>query len=399
MQLKTILKVFLGILVKKSPKGYHVVTRKYPFIKNYLRFIFPQLDNEFFNNGTRTYWLLNDIKDFPKCKNPNCCNTLSHKNAIVTTGYGKGYCSITCEMNDEAHQEELRNIFQKKFNANSYPESKQFKAMMSDVAKHRTPEQKRAIILKRENSTIERFNVKNVLCRNSSVRAKFEAIMEKQYGSKHWNNQKKHAETVQQHKLKDPLYQDKINAKRKKTRAEKEKANPLYKKRILEKRHLTKQYKREIDPDYDAKRIRKTIETNRKRHGYDWPIQSPEIRHKMRKRYTYKSISFDSVPEIAYYIWLTDHCIKFTYHPDIRLIYYDKKMRKHYYEPDFLLEDTNRLEEIKNRYIMSITSAEKISCMVNNNVKIIYDEEYKKYIEYCKQKFNNQMWYLQFKNS
>ena len=34
-------------------------------------------------------------------------------------------------------------------------------------------------ILKRENSTIERFNVKNVLCRNSSVRAKFEAIMEK----------------------------------------------------------------------------------------------------------------------------------------------------------------------------------------------------------------------------
>ena len=103
MQLKTILKVFLGILVKKSPKGYHVVFRKYPFIKNYLRFIFPQLDNEFFNNGTRTYWLLNDIKDFPKCKNPNCCNILSHKNAIVTTGYGKGYCSITCEMNDEAH--------------------------------------------------------------------------------------------------------------------------------------------------------------------------------------------------------------------------------------------------------------------------------------------------------
>lgn len=59
-------------------------------------------------------------------------------------------------------------------------------------------------------------------------------------------------------------------------------------------------------------------------------------------------------------------------------------MRKHYYEPDFLIEDSNQLEEIKNRYIMSITSAEKISYMVNNNVKIIYDEEYKKYIKYCR---------------
>ena len=60
----------------------------------------------------------------------------------------------------------------------------------------------------------------------------------------------------------------------KEKRLELKKKKPIrcIKKRKQEKRHLTKQYKREIDPDYDAKRIRKTIETNRKRHGYDWPI-------------------------------------------------------------------------------------------------------------------------------
>ena len=103
----------------------------------------------------------------------------------------------------------------------------------------------------------------------------------------------------------------------------------------------------------------------------------------MRKRYIYMSIPFDSVPEIAYYIWLTDHGVKFTYHPNIRLTYYDKKNAKHYYEPDFLIKESNRLEEIKSHYIMSITSAEKIQCMADNNVQVIYDEIYKKYIEYC----------------
>jgi len=70
---------------------------------------------------------LNDINDFPKCKNLNCCKKLNHKNAIITTGYGSGYCSVKCEMNDAAHQDHLKEVFQREYGADSYPESDDFK--------------------------------------------------------------------------------------------------------------------------------------------------------------------------------------------------------------------------------------------------------------------------------
>ena len=161
----------------------------------------------------------------------------------------------------------------------------------------------------------------------------------------------------------------------------------------------TKSRNSEENPEYHARQINKTITTNQRRLGYNWPVQSPSIRSKMHKRYTYMSIQFDSAPEIAYYIWLTDNNIKFVYHPNMRLLYHDKNGNIHYYEPDFLITETNRLEDIKSRYVISTMSEEKMKCMIDNNVKIIDDEAYKKYIEYCRKKFKKAKWHLQFKNS
>ena len=95
MSLKLILRVFLGILVQKSPKGYHVVLKgqKYSFIKEYLNKLFPMLADKQYTVGTKIYWLLHDLHDFPRCKRHECERILT-RNALITTGYGAGYCSI-----------------------------------------------------------------------------------------------------------------------------------------------------------------------------------------------------------------------------------------------------------------------------------------------------------------
>lgn len=50
---------------------------------------------------------------------------------------------------------------------------------------------------------------------------------------------------------------------------------------------------------------------------------------------------FDSAPEIAYYIWLTDHNIDFEYHPMNKNMKFLIDGKEYYYEPDFLIKATN----------------------------------------------------------
>lgn len=106
----------------------------------------------------------------------------------------------------------------------------------------------------------------------------------------------------------------------------------------------------------------------------------------MRRKYTYNGIMFDSAPEIAYYIWLTDNNIQFKYHPSIRLSYYANG-KKHYYEPDFLILATNQLEDIKGDQFLKLTfiqrSKERMDCMKRNNVRLIFSNEYNLYMNYC----------------
>lgn len=49
-------------------------------------------------------------------------------------------------------------------------------------------------------------------------------------------------------------------------------------------------------------------------------------------------MKFDSIYEIAYYIWLIDHNIEFKYEPEIRITYlYEGK--DHVYMPDFIVNN------------------------------------------------------------
>lgn len=59
-------------------------------------------------------------------------------------------------------------------------------------------------------------------------------------------------------------------------------------------------------------------DTMLKRYGVKYSAQNHDIFIKMRRKYQFNGICFDSFPEIAYYIWLTDNNITFQYQPNIQ---------------------------------------------------------------------------------
>ena len=136
-------------------------------------------------------------------------------------------------------------------------------------------------------------------------------------------------------------------------------------------------------------------QTSIERYGVRVPIQAKPIGDKAHYKYTYNGIKFDSSYDLAFYIWLTDHGVDFTYNPPIQFTYtYDNKV--HLYNPDFQIGD--RLVELKGRQFFKNKNPNgpmvnpynhsqdalyeaKHQCMIDNNVEIIVDcSKYETYV-------------------
>lgn len=150
----------------------------------------------------------------------------------------------------------------------------------------------------------------------------------------------------------------------------------------------------------------KMKETMKERYGVENCMQNHNIFKKTKKRFYYKNITFDSIPEICYYIWLDDNNIEFEYQPDIDFTFEYDGLR--HYNPDFKVGDD--IVEIKGLHFFENKDPngkminpygrkdkpEKVKfrdglfeakhqCMLKNGVKIITD--YSIYIEYVKNKY------------
>ncbi len=148
---------------------------------------------------------------------------------------------------------------------------------------------------------------------------------------------------------------------------------------------------------FDADKWRKHYKaTSLERYGVENPMQISEIRKRTQHKYEFNGINFDSIPEIAYYIYLKDHNIDFEYQPNKSFKYEEnKKIRS--YQPDFLVEGT--YIEIKGKQFFDESGKminpyneeqndryeAKHQCMIENHVEIITD--YKKFIDYIVEKY------------
>ena len=162
-----------------------------------------------------------------------------------------------------------------------------------------------------------------------------------------------------------------------------------------------------ISPFGNEKVRQKIAETNLKNYGVDNPWKSKIIQAKCRQKYIFNECTFDSAPEIAYYIWLRDHNINFKYQPQISFEYKFNGI-SHFYMPDFKVG--KELHEIKGdqffdetgkminpfrmkdwtdeEYIMECAKYEaKHQCMLMNNVKILRSAEYSKFLNYVSCKY------------
>ena len=173
-----------------------------------------------------------------------------------------------------------------------------------------------------------------------------------------------------------------------------------------------------ISPFGNEKIRQKIAETNREKYGVDNPWKSKTIQDKCRQKYVFNNCMFDSAPEIAYYIWLSDNHINFEYQPPIKFEYQFNNIN-HFYMPDFRVG--NELHEIKGdqffdetgkminpfrmkdwtdeEYFMECAKYEaKHQCMLINNVKILRSAEYSKFLDYVSNKYGKD--YLsQFRSS
>lgn len=124
-------------------------------------------------------------------------------------------------------------------------------------------------------------------------------------------------------------------------------------------------------------------------YGGNNPMYSYELISKMRKRYNYNGIHFDSSWEVAYYMWLKDNCNNFIVHPKMYFDYIFQN-EKHRYYPDFLVD--GKYIEIKGPHLLNEMQKEntisnaKYNCMIENNVIIISDM--KPYFNYLKEKYD-----------
>ena len=113
--------------------------------------------------------------------------------------------------------------------------------------------------------------------------------------------------------------------------------------------------------------------------------------HSPRLLYIYQDIYFDSFPELCLYMYCINNNIHIIREP-VELSFEFEGKISHYY-PDFLVE--NQLIEIKGDHFLTENNTwynpfdhsedklfeAKYQCAIQNNVKILYNKDYQKYID------------------
>lgn len=301
----------------------------------------PKLKDKKYKLNTKVHWILMGLTDFPKCANLNCTNKVGEDyNVVWSRGYVP-YCCLKCGIQDS--RDKCNDTLHKhaEENPDFFYEIEQ-KKKMTRLVNHHDPNwnnREQAV-----STCIERYGCEHPLG-NKDVLAKSLRTREKKYGKGNLTNYKKTAQTCLR----------------------------LYGHRSVW-----------GNPEIHKKCIDKTIEL----YG------SPNPGNK----YELDGFKFDSKPELAFYIWLRDNKIDFTYKPDI-VFKYSLNNVIHRYFPDFIVDRV--VTEIKGDHFFKEDGTmqnpfchelddemeAKHQCMLANNVKIITSSEYNKYLSYVEEKY------------
>lgn len=141
--------------------------------------------------------------------------------------------------------------------------------------------------------------------------------------------------------------------------------------------------------------------------GAEHPMKNPEILRKTRGKYKFDEAMFDSAPELALYIWLTDMHEDFEYQPPVSFEY-EHAGKTHAYFPDFRVgeryleikgpqffgKDGRMLNPYRDPTWSDAEYAEECAkyeakrrCMLENKIELLSEAGYGKYLEYVEKKY------------
>lgn len=372
----------------------------------------PLLSDSFYTLGTKIYWILNNITEFPKCK--TCGKPLTNKNVNAISGYVRQYCSMKC--------------------SRSSPESiaKCKRTKLEHFGNENFVNREKAV-----QTNIERYGAKDIM-QTSIGKEKFKRTIQEKYG-KNWFTQtsafqEKTIQTWQDKygkEITNPTQSKEVQQKIEKHNLEKYGVkNPMQLDNVKEKLAETIFRKYGCRSIFQNKEIQEKIrQSTIDKYGFPYATQNPEIqaklhqkfiinlskfRKELHKKYQINNLKFDSSWEIAYFIWLTDKNMSFIYQPAVSFEYYvDGKI--HYYFPDFIVE--NEVIEIKGDHFFDKNTGYMICpwkqpnwklkdieknnqiyrakqlCMEENNVKILRNSDLKPILQYIEEKYGKN--YLQ----
>lgn len=149
-----------------------------------------------------------------------------------------------------------------------------------------------------------------------------------------------------------------------------------------------------VDNPKKSKEISDKIkQTCLEKYGNECCLGNHDVRVKCQQKYLYHNVYFDSSWELYYFIYLTEHKIDFEYQPNISFKYLDTQ-----YFPDFKVN--NEYIEIKGNHFfengkminpydrtLDYIYEAKHQCMLNNNVKILTENDLIDVFKYVDDKY------------
>lgn len=297
----------------------------------------PMLNDQFYTLATKIYWILNGLVDFPICHYEKCDNPKMIRFNVKTLskGYSRFCCMSHCKKSEE-YKTKLADNFEKKYGIR-YCNTFQIPATKK----------------KCEQSHLRNLGVKHP-SQSKKIKFKKEQTMLKHYGVKYYWWSEEGKDIIKNSSLKrfgvdHPMKSSLVKEKVKRTNSKRYGVEHVFQSKSV-KEKICKSINEHFGVNYSMQSpiIRQhAINNNRKKYKCDWPSQNINLKHKYHSKYFYNNHYFDSKPEIAMYIWLSDNHISFEYQPLISFTYIFNKKEKKYF-PDFKIGE--RFIEIKGNH-------------------------------------------------
>lgn len=179
-------------LVQNYPFSYFSLLARNEHLQDLAKWInqqTPFLQDKFYKWSTKIYWILNGIKDFPKCQNPNCGKPLL-RNVNLVDGYAEFHCCHKCAMEDPQKTQRLHHTNELRHGDKNWNNPKKISRSRLTMTKQQKENQARKIHSTRAKHLEEDPDF------NKKIDAKIRATKVKNGHSPTWNNPEKNRETL-----------------------------------------------------------------------------------------------------------------------------------------------------------------------------------------------------------